>query len=365
MPTPSNAPSTSTGGSEVQDPQLFAELTERQAMPQITTPIKGLNQKQRLQVEKVGVVARVRLRVKYKFKTKAGKEPKLNPGWPWKMLKEIAMQANGVTGIIDCSAATLQQRRNRVYRNPASALLKGPAVSANKLEAAKEYEGEFVVEIPIAHDMQSLIGALLAQNEETNLSFLLTWASEEEIFDTAASIEAFEGSVEWASTVFSIGATVIGKKEVTVLPDLSAFHGLTEQELNLTGTGLQPAELVRTDGQLLCYTAAVTNKSGGRVCLSPAEWTRFQIEYGGNKEPLVWIPAGELLEENADDYNGALTVGGLTFLAVDQERDNAARDMIIPEALIELRAKIGIPTVGFTPEEARILTSQETLYPAV
>jgi hypothetical protein len=364
MPTPSNAPSTSTGGSEVQDPVLFAELTERQAMPQVTTPIIGLNKKQRLQIEKVGVVSRVRLRVSYKFKTKAGKEPILNPGFPWKLLKEIAMQANGVTGIIDCSAATLQQRRLRVFRNAKSAIFKGPEVTGNKLEAAKEYKGEFVIEIPIAHDMESLIGSLLAQNEETNLSFLLSWASEEEIVNEAASIEAFEGSIEWASTVFSIGSTVIGKKEVTVLPDLSAFHGLTEQELNLTGTGNQKAELVRTDGQLLCYTAAVTNKSGGRTCLSPAEWTKFAIEYGGNKDPLVWVPASELLEENADDYNGALTVQGLTYLAVDNERDNAARDMIIPEALIELRAVLGIPA-GFTPEEARILTSQETLYPAV
>jgi hypothetical protein len=371
MPTPSNAPSSSTGGSEIQNAALFQQLTERQAMPQISTAISGLNKKQRLLIEKVGVISRVRLTLNFKFKTQAGKTPTLNPGFPWKVLREIAMQANGVTGIMDCSAATLQMRRDRVYRNPTSAIIKGPQ-GGKKLAAATPYECKVAIEIPIAHDMTSLLGSLLAQNEETGLSFLLYWASEEEIVNEANSIEKFEGEIEWASTVFSIGSTVQGNKEYTVLPDLSAFHGLTEQEINLLGTGNQRAELVRTNGQLLCYTALVTNKPGGQAVLTPEEWTRLRLEYGGNKDPLVWEPANTLWEENADDYNGPLIIGGeaneaakgLPYLAIDQERDNAVRDMIIPTDLVELRAVLGIP-VAFTPESARIFTSQETLYPAV
>jgi hypothetical protein len=370
MPTPSNTPSSSTGGPEIQNPGLFNQLTERQAMPQISAAISGLNKKQRLLIEKVGVISRVRLTLNLKFKTKAASEPTLNPGFPWKFLREIAMQANGVTGIIDCSAATLQMRRDRVYRNPTSGILKGPQ-GGKKLAAATEYECKFAVEIPIAHDMTSLIGSLLAQNEETALSFLLYWASEEEILH-GGEIEKFEGEVEWASTVFSIGNTVQGNKEYTVLPDLSAFHGLTETEINLLGTGNQRAELTRTNGQLLCYTALVTNKPGNQEVLPPPEWTRFRLEYGGNKDPLVWEPANTLWEENADDYNGPLIIGGeaneatkgLPYLVVDQERDNAMRDMIIPTSLIEFRSILGIPT-AFKPESARIFTSQETLYPAV
>jgi hypothetical protein len=364
MPTPSNTPATTTGGPEIQNAQLFAELTERQQMPQTSHAIQGLAKKQRLQIEKVGVISRVRLLVKYKFKTKVGAAGKatLYPGFPWKMLGEVALQANGTTGIIDVGAVVLEQRRRRVYRNPVSAIAKGPK-GGEKLEESTEYEGQFVVEIPIAHDMTSLIGSLLAQNEETTLSFLLTWAAENE-FLPEGSIEKFEGEVEWGTTVFSIGSTVVGKEEKTVLPDLSAFHGLSQQELNLPGTGKRPAELVRTDGQLLCYTASVLNKVGGREELSPQEWTEFKLEYGGNKDPLVWVPASELLEENADDYDGPLLVNGLHFLAIDNERDNAQRDMIIPQDLVELRAVLGIPT-AFKPEEARILTTQETLYPAV
>lgn len=371
MPTPTNAPASTTGGKERQDAALFAELTERQAMPQTSQAYKGMGKTQRLILEKVGVVARVRLLVTFKFKTAAGQEPILNPGFPWKILREIGLQANGVTGIISCTGPMLEQRRRRVYRNPVSAINKltgkaaagGAAEVGVKLKAAESFEAQFAIEIPVAHDMLSLIGSLLAQNEETGLSFLLSWASEEEIV-TGGKIEAVEGEVEWATTVFSIGSTTIGKDEFLILPDLSAFHGLLGNETALVGTGNRRAELIRTAGQLLCYTATVLNKAGGTEDLNPTEWTRVAIEYGGNKDPLVWQNGKELVEENADDYDGPLNVGGMHFLAIDFERDNTARDMIIPESLTELRAVLGIPA-GFAANNAQIVTSQETLYPAV
>jgi len=363
MPTPTNAPSSTTGGHEVQNPELFAQLTERQEMPQTSTPIKGLAKSQRLLVEKVGVVGRIRMLVTAKWKPVAEEEPINNPGMPWKLIREIALQANGVTGIIDVGAIVLHQRRMRIYRNPITAISKMTTAVGTKYTKKAVQSTTFVIEIPIAHDMMSLIGALLAQNEETGLSLQITWASEEEIVH-GGKIEGFEGEIEWASTVFSIGSTVVGKQEVTVLPDLSAFHGIVQTETPLTGTGQRRAELIRTAGQLLCYTATILNKAGGEVELNPEEWSTFKLEYGGNKDPLVWTPASVLLEENADDYNGALVVGGVHFLAIDNEKDNPARDMIIPESLTELRSIIGVPA-GFVPTGAIILTTQETLYPAV
>jgi hypothetical protein len=363
MPTPTNAPSSGTGR-EKQDPALFNALTERQAMPQTVQAIAGLAKSQRLILEKVGVVGKIRLLVKASFTPSTEKEVILNPGFPWKLIQEIALQANGVTGIIDCSGITLEQRRRKVFRNPVSAIFKSPKVG-EKLAKAKQ-EVEFAVEIPIAHDMLSLIGCLLAQNEETGLTLKVTWASEEEVVSGAGkgTLEKFEGEVIWASTVFSIGSTVVGKDEVTILPDLSAFHGIVETPTPLTGTGNRKAELIRTDGQLLALTASILNKPGGQEESSPAEWTTFFLEYGGNKKPLVWTPASELLEENADDYDGPINVQGVHFLVVDNERDNPTRDMIIPESLTEFRAVIGVPA-AFKAENADIITTQETLYPAV
>src|ERR1039458_4169903 len=183
MPTPTNAPTSTTGGREVQNPQLFAELTERQAMPQTSQPIKGLAKSQRLILEKLGVVDRIRLLVKCSFTPKEEEKAIPNPGFPYKLIREIALQANGVTGIIDCAGVVLHQRRMRIYRNPVSAIFKSPKVGT-KMKKEK-VEVTFVLEIPIAHDMLSLIGSLLAQNEETGLSLQITWASEEELFSGA------------------------------------------------------------------------------------------------------------------------------------------------------------------------------------
>ena len=364
MPTPTNAPSSGSGAKQIQNSTAFSELTERQEMPQATAEIKGLGKTQRLTIEKIGVIARARLIIKCSFKPVGEEEPTIGIGMPQRLIKSIAIQANGVTGIIQCGGAALEQRRRRVYRNPVSAVNKGP-VGGEKMVKKTEVTVETVIEVPIAHDMNSLIGALLAQNEETQLGFEITWASEEELVH-GGKIELFKGEVEWATTTFSIGTTKIneGKEEVTVLPDLSAFHGILEEETGLLGTGERKAPLIRTDGQLLCYTATILNTKTTEI--SPAKWTNFEIEYGGNKKPLVWTPASQLLEENADDYDGPLNINGQHFLAYDIEKDNPSRDMIIPADLVELRGVITIPS-GETVENehAQIVTTQETLYPAV
>jgi hypothetical protein len=369
MPTPTNQPGSSAtqSGREIQNAQLFAELTERQQMPQASQAFAGLAKGQRLIIEKVGVCARIRLLVKLTFTPKEEEKAIANPGFPYRLIREIALQANGVTGIIDCSGPMLHARRMRVYRNPASKVFKSPKTGVKLKKESQEVV--FVIEIPIAHDMLSLIGALLAQNEETQLAVQINWASEEEVFSGSGGVEKLEGEVFWSTTVFSIGSTVQGNNELTVLPDLSAFHGLIETQTPLTGTGKRRAELVRTAGQLLAITAGILNKASGSEQLAPTSWETFALEYGGNKDPLVWGSGAanirELVEENADDFNGEITGGeGLELVAIDQERDNPTRDLIVPQSLTELRAVIGVPG-SFSPSNALILTSQETLYPAV
>jgi len=367
MPTPSNAPSATTGGPERQDALLFARLTERQTMPQTSQAIKGFAKKQTLIVEKVGAVARIRLLVKAKFEATEEEKSIVNPGFPQRLIQAIAIESNGVTGIIDCSAMTLEARRKRVFRNPVSAITTVPKeiVEGKKLKKGV-YETEFALEIPIAHDMESLIGILLAQNEETSLSVTVTWASEEEI-QHGGKLAKLEGEIQWGTTVFSIGTTPIGGHETTILPDLSAFHGMLESETPLVGTGAKKANLIRNSGQLLCLGGAVQN--GFPAEISPALWPKFSIEYGGNKDPLVWEPASELLELNADEYDGPIVVGsspgGFHFLMVDFEADNPERDWMIPESLTELRAVFGIAGAEKVEVNANLIVTQETLYPAV
>lgn len=360
MPTPTNAPSAGPTGRTIQNPELFNSSTERQEMPQASAAIKGLGKSQRFIIEKVGVIARARFLIKCTFETEATAAT-LAIGFPWRLIRSLSLEANGVTGIIDCSGMALEQRRRRLFRNPVKAVEVVPKVN-EVLNASTKYEAVFALEVPIAHDMTSLIGALLAQNEETQLSLLVQWATEEEIV-ASGKILKFEGEVEWFTTTFSIGTATINKQEVTVLPDLTAFHGLLEEETPLIGTGERKTSLIRTDGQLLCLTTSVLN--GPHAEITPASWTTHYLEYGGNKKPLVWTPASQLLELNADEYDGPLDINGVHFLAIDNETDNPQRDMIIPADLVELRAVVGIKSGETVNANAQIVITQETLYPAV
>lgn len=357
-----NAPSQVAGPNTLQNPALFQQLTERQEMPQNPVAFPGLNRKSRIEIEKIGVLARARLIVTIKFETPETGVITLLPGWPWKLIKNVALQTNGTTGIIDARATTIEQRRRRVYRNPTKKVDEFPAIGA--LSKKTVYTVRFLLEIPVAHDMLSLLGSLLAQNEQTQLAFEINWAAENELLKATegATLQKLEGNLEWSTTTFSIGETTQGNQTVTVLPDLSAFHGLLDEQLPIVGNGEKKAPLFRTAGQLLAYTMTVMNGEAAEI--SPTSWSQFMLEYGGNKKPMVWQPPYNLLEENEDDYNGALEPGGVHYLCIDNEKDNPTRDLWIPEALVELRSSVTIPASVTVNEGAYLLYSQETLYPA-
>lgn len=364
MPTPANSPAGATGPGAVekQDTALFSQVTERQELPQLKQAFPGFKESSTFELQKVGVISQIRLIVELKYKVTAAGVAKLNPGFPWSLIKKISISANGVTGIISCRGVTIESRRRRIFRNPVKAIEAGPK-AGEELALSTEHTNVFTVVVPIAHDMLSILGSLLAQNEETALAVDIDWASEAEVFSGAGGkVEDVSGSILWDTTTFSIGQVPIGNKQVTVLPDMSAFHGLIDKAKKLVGTGEEPTPITRTVGQLLCFTASILN--GPTAQLSPKEWDTFSIEYGANKKPRVWRPAKSLIVANADDYDGPIDVEGLEQAVVDNEVDNPTRDMIYPEAMTELQATVGIPAATTLAANAETIVSNETLYPS-
>jgi hypothetical protein len=348
-------------------PELWAKLTERQEIPQPQIAFPGLGNKSRLEIQRVGVLSLIKVLVNIKFTTTAGGTakgvPTLLPGFPYKFIREIALEANGVTGIIDCRATTLRARRQRIFRNATDKLEESPAVGA--LEISKTYTAQFVLEIPIAHDMVSAIGSLLAQNPNTDLAVNITWASESELWKlgTEAGVEKIEGKLEWETVTFSVGKANVEGKLKTILPDLTAFHGLTDQTSNFNSTGKHESPLIRTAGQLLNY--GMTFYNGEAAQIAPTSMSSLELQYGGNKKPLVWEPVHFLLMENEDMYNGMVEVRGLTHTFMDFEADNPTRDLWVPEAVIELKSGFTVKNSVEVNSSAFLCFIQETLYPAV
>lgn len=365
------APSSSTGPGELpedEQPELWAELTERIELPQAAQAFAGMGESQVLSLERVGCPAQAEILIKVSFETAGSGEVKPTIGMPWAFLKTLAMKANGVAGVISCSGTVLEARQKVAYRCPEHAvvgtMIETPATST-------EYTYEWVVQVPIAEDLKELDGIVLAQSEETALGLELTWATMGEAFagTSSAAVSKVSGEVRWHIVLFSIGSTTEGSgnnaKKVVVLPDLTSLHGLTERSTPLVADGEQETPLTRTSGDLLRYF--ITAFNGLDKQFDPLAWTVFFLQYGGNQKPLYWSQPKLLVERNTRDYLKRIDVtnvagGKVHFAVLDTMLDDSLRDAIRPMALSELKAIVGIPT---EPEAKSTLRSaQETLYPS-
>lgn len=349
-------------GPELQEMELpeWEELTQRIELPATRQKFEGLNNTQTLTLERVGCPAEVSIRVIFKWETPAAAEATPSLGMPWAVLKELRMKANGVSGIIDCSGLVLESRQKVVFLTPEHAILKNTNAKPAKIAAKTAVEWEWIIQVPIAEDLKELEGIVLAQSEETALSFDLTWASEAELLSEGKP-EKVEGTIDWMVTLFSIGTMVVNGKKVVVLPDLRTLHGLTERKAAISAEGAEEAPLTRTSGDLLRYFVTAWKKAKVTQ-YAPETWTEFTFKFGGNQEPAVWKVPAFLVERNARDYRGRPDVEGVHFLILDTTLDDAIRDAIRPMLLSEVKSIIGIPSAPETG--AFIGTAQETLYPA-
>lgn len=354
------APSTSPGpGTPEQElPSEWADLTERIELPQSAQAFAGFGESQTLKLERVGCAAQAELLCKLSFKTKAEKTA-ANIGMPEAFIRKLALEANGVAGIISCSGTVLEARSKTVYRNHEHAVV-GTAKIQEALTESATQTYEWVVVVPIAEDLKELEGIVLAQSEETALGIQITWASEAELFKEG-KVEEVKGEVRWHMTLFSIGSMAEGNKKVIVLPDLTALHGLVERSTPVPAEGEQEAPLTRTSGDLLRYFVSLFKKTSV-TNIDPLTWTSFFIQYGGNQKPLFFGSPKVLIERNARDYLKRIGVRGINFAVLDTMLDDPLRDAIRPMALSELKAVIGVPEAIETG--ARILSAQETLYPS-
>jgi hypothetical protein len=358
-------PSTVTGPAlpEEELPAEWADLTERIELPQATQPFAGFGENQTLKLERVGCAAQAEILVKLSFKTaKEDVDPAI--GMPWAFIRRLAMEANGVAGIISCSGTVLEARQKVVYRSPEHAVV-GTANAENAaLKEETTYTYEWVIQVPIAEDLKELEGIVLAQSEETALGLTITWGTEAELFE-AGKVTEVKGEVRWHMVLFSIGSMNEGKKKIIVLPDLTSLHGLVERSTPVVAEGEQEAPLTRTSGDLLRYFVSLFKK-GSVVNIDPLAWTTLYLQYGGNQKPIVFGSPKILAERNARDYLKRPDVGIgaelIHFAVLDTMLDDPLRDAIRPMALSELKVVIGVPEAVETG--ARILSAQETLYPS-
>lgn len=345
------------------DPAAFERYTERQDIPQPQQPFNGFGSATSIRLQNVGVMAMVRIFFSGTLTTGAAGTVTTLQGWPYSLAKRVAFNVNGQTSLIACAGSTLRARRNRLFRNPVESI-EAPAAGPGLLANSTAFPIAFMLDIPIAHDMFSGTGWVLAQNPSTSLSLDVAWANLADAITLAGGGTAtLTGTTFSMITTFAVGQGQVGNNTATIIPDLTVFHGLLDNDFPFNAAGIVQAPLIRTAGQLLNYGFNLNN--GGSSEISPTALTEIQFRYGGNRQPRVYNPPQLLLEKNQADYNGLINVKGLTHTYLDFEVDNPVRDLFLPESLVELLAQVTVPGTVTVNAGAKLRYLEETLYPAV
>jgi hypothetical protein len=346
------------------NPGLFEQATERQDIPQATQPFNGFGSSSSIRLQNVGVVSLLRLYFTGTLTVAGTGTVTSLPGWPYNMIQRAAFNAQGTNALLAATGPAYRARRQRLFRNPAETIQTATGVPTGTI-ANGSYTISYVVDIPISHDMFSGTGWVLAQNPSTTLSIDIAWAAQANCLTvtTGSTATWSAASVYSTMTTFAVGQAQAGNQTVTIVPDLTTFHGFLENNYAFTASGIVQAPLIRTAGQLVNY--AFNLRNGPTAEITPDSLTEVDFRYGGNRQPRQYNPPQMLIETNQANYNGRVQTNGLTWTYLDFEADNPVRDIFLPENLVELQAQYVIPSSVTINAGAYVDYLEETLYPAV
>lgn len=356
-------------GSFVMNPDEFAKWTERNDMPleQRDFPALGgapIDQR----IPAVGIAASLRIVLTATLTTAGAGTVTSTYQWPWNLIKRFNLNVNGQTSILSCEGMDLRARRQRIFRNPREEVSSAPATDTATgnpnpgVIANGAYNVVLVYDVPIAHDVWTLVGSLYAQSDATYLNFRLTPAASAELFTLAGGSTATitNAKVSTTLTFYDIPTSRTQRGDVILVPDLRYLHGFFSSDKPFANTGEVSVEMIRSSGQLLCYYLYLDN--GGAAQIDPAAWSELRVQYGGNRRPRTYNPLSQLLEKNGQDYNGRIKPG---YALIDLEADNVRREGIYPKGVTELAAVVTVASGTTINANARAHQVEETLFAGV
>lgn len=356
-------------GAYVMDTDMFFQQTERNDVPQSSTPYPGFGGTNiDKQISNTGVLAGIKVIVEGKLKVSGvggGGTVTATQQWPWNLMGQFNLSANGQTSLLSAQGQDIRARRQRVFRNPKDPISTAPSMDERGDPEAKaiangEYPVFLMYEIPVIHDWYTLTGALYAQSDQIYLSWHFVPPAESDLFTkTGEGKVEFSGTVRSTNTFFDVPFADTEKGRKVLVPDLQWLHGFVSSDQFFSNQGEVPSPLIRTSGQLLAYYFRVDN--GAAASIDPTSLSAIRFEYGGNRKPRVYEPPHVLLGKNVDDYNGRI-LPKAGYAVLDFEADNPTRDIVYPKGVTELKTVVVVPTGVEVKSNARIHFVEEALF---
>lgn len=351
-------------GQYVSDPALFARLTERNSLDAQPITWPGFQSFADYKVANVGILAQLELIFDGTITTATA--PNITPTafYPWGLINRLTLSANGQNNLIDCDGLDLRARELRVSRNPADQLNAFPAAGGAPFNSAGSATLRIAYNIPIAHDMTTLLGSLFMQTDDNYVNIRISTAASTDLFTISAGTLTLAGSFYPVLTFFSI-PTAPGAQggSVVVLPDLTMLHSMVTIAQPISANGDSVTKLQRSVGNLLCLYTRVDNAATAVDPVgAPATVTAHQLRYGGNIVPIRHV-RGSLGLANQREYNGLVApTTGKRYALLDFEAENPMRDVIVPKGVQDLEWVLTFAGVTWNGG-ATVRTVQEVMYP--
>lgn len=363
------------------NPGLFNQLTSRVIFDPINFALPGFGNYVQNQLLQVGVVGSINLIVEgnLTFEADAG-DVLPTARWPWDLIA-AQLSGNGQNNFINCQGMDLRLRALASNR----ALVDGVSFWPTLVDfaagaGASSYPFKLVYKIPVAMDDTTLVGALYAQSEATNLTYKITTGTLSDILDVNTSTgAALVATVHMEEEIFEVPYDP-NHSDTLVIPDLTVLHGLVANDNAVASQSTLDTALFRINGQMerLIFYTLDKSVAANVVIVPTSDYDQTQLIYGSNQTPYTFNPQDFLDIRNNRDYRVPLSsaLNGLNsglwtppfsaapvpdgVYCLDFIADNAVRDQVLLEGVTNLRLRTQYTTAPTGGSYVHFV--QETLF---
>jgi len=320
------------------NPGLFNQLTSKVVFDPINFPLPAFGNYTQNQLLQVGIVGSINLLVVGTITT-VGAPTTITPTarWPWDLIS-VQVSGNGQNNFINCTGWDLTLRlraANRAYVDGVSTFPTNPAASPFNVAGTSAIVLQY--KIPIAMDDTTLVGALYAQSEATNLTYRIQTATSSDLFNIAAgTLTLTNFSVFLEEEIFEVPYDP-EHPDTLIIPDLTVLHGLVANDNAIASQTTLDTQLFRINGQMERLIWYSVNTSTANIAFTPtANYVQSQMIYGSNQMPYNFSPQNFLRARNNKDYRVVFPDGQY---CIDFVADNPARDQVLLEGITNLRLR--------------------------
>jgi hypothetical protein len=375
------------------DPKSFYANTRRKRFNEKSiSSFNGLGGMDSFPIKQSGIIAGLDIKVTGSVVvTLAGGTCATTARWPYDLIWQLILSANGTTNLVSVSGAKLAAYRfmelgdlnDRGVVQGIGGASPGTSTNQGTLSMASEtwgmgqnvtaipsgtYNFELYYRVPCAADEKKLLGAIFAQTQATSLNVQVSWAQPSQLFILTGSATAVvSAAVTCEGIVFSIP---YGPDGNVVVPKLTAWHKLIQYNDFAAGTGAYGSTLVGQGvGQLLqrlyfqLWSGAGT--ASAPQVINDTNFGQLGWMYGGDQTPESWASGTMLshwMEKLYSVHMGAAGFGVLDFasqyLARDAVDESTATNLQLlvtaNNALVSPRLEVTAETLsgGATPQAA-------------